>query len=438
MIRNVADLLEVLKKKELEGLKKFDMLKHGPMIGNMYEGLTKSLLEKSIFIGLDLKVVSGKIFNSTTNALSKQIDCMLVVGEGENIPYTQDYLYDSKQIIAVIEVKKNLYSDQMADAYENLYSVKNVMELKDIRLSLIQDSYRGIVREELPERKELEDLPYEIQMIYHSLVVDAFLPVRIVLGYNGFVSEYNLRKSFVQYLSQNNDMKIDSSIKGVGPTSLPNLIICKDYSLVKLNGMPWGQPLNNNDTWTMLASTSVSPVLLIIELIWTRLSYFYDLPSSIFGDDLQIERMSPLLACKAVNCEKFKGWAYNYYDFSSEDLKISPSFEEWEPVFLNEVQYIILNELCINEEIDVTEAGFKEYVESRDDELTAFLDRLKETGLVYVKNDKLKLLTDDCKLVTLPDGRFIAGEDKSGRLTRWIIKYTEKRRETVKRRTNPM
>ena len=100
MISIVAELLEAFRRKEAELLDKQDIT-HAPTIGRMYEGLTREVLERSIPTDLDLRVVSGFITNDS-GELSKQIDCMLVIGEGEQIPYTDDYKYHISNVIAVI------------------------------------------------------------------------------------------------------------------------------------------------------------------------------------------------------------------------------------------------------------------------------------------------------------------------------------------------
>ena len=81
MITTIADLLTSFLEKEKQSLASFSFIKHGPMIGDMYEGLTKKILEMSIFDNLGLKVTSGKIRDKSGN-LSSQIDCMLVEGDG--------------------------------------------------------------------------------------------------------------------------------------------------------------------------------------------------------------------------------------------------------------------------------------------------------------------------------------------------------------------
>jgi hypothetical protein len=129
MIKSVLDLLEELGNNGIKEIEPFLGVKHGPMIGNMYEGLTRKILESSIFQELNLKVVTGKIINSK-GEMSNQIDCMIVEGEGEKLPFKDEYLWDINNVIAIIEVKKNLYKDELEGAYLNL---KSAMDLKTRR-----------------------------------------------------------------------------------------------------------------------------------------------------------------------------------------------------------------------------------------------------------------------------------------------------------------
>lgn len=108
MIRTAAEFLRQLRDQELVRLDNYKM-DHKPTIGDMYEGLSAELLGRAIPIELGLRLVSGFIIDSDGN-ISGQIDCMLVSGEGENIPYTSDYKWHIKDIIAVLEVKKRLYA----------------------------------------------------------------------------------------------------------------------------------------------------------------------------------------------------------------------------------------------------------------------------------------------------------------------------------------
>jgi hypothetical protein len=58
-------------------------------------------------------------------------------------------------------------------------------------------------------------------------------------------------------------------------------------------------------------------------------------------------------------------------------------------------------------------------------ELNASIDYLKQVGLVSLEDGKLRVLARECKIAALPDGRIVAGEDNSGRFSRWLMKFTE-------------
>ncbi|MGR5911454.1 DUF6602 domain-containing protein [Bacillus cereus] len=300
MIENILDLLEALKEKGINEIEPFLKVKHGPMIGNMYEGLTKKILETAIFKELDLKVVTGKIFNKNGD-MSNQIDCMIVEGEGEKLPYSDEYLWDIRNVIAIIEVKKNLYSDELESAYLNLKSAADLkLPEENMKISLLRDSYKSIVHEELPLHNDVEKLPFHKQMIYHSLVMDSYIPARIIFGYTGYKGEHNLREAFVKYLKENLNQK------GFGVVSFPNLVICDEYSLIKTNGMPYATPIEADDFWVFYCSYNKNPLLLMIEILWTRISYKYKV-TDIFGDDLKMQGLRPLLKGKAIH-KKEKNW----------------------------------------------------------------------------------------------------------------------------------
>lgn len=103
MIKEVADFLQALIREEQTKLDGYT-LQHRPTIGKMYEGLTSEILKKSIPASLNLRVVNGFI-QFGHDELSGEMDCMLVQGEGEQIPYTDSYKWHIDNVLAVIEVK---------------------------------------------------------------------------------------------------------------------------------------------------------------------------------------------------------------------------------------------------------------------------------------------------------------------------------------------
>ena len=76
MIKKISDLLHKLSEKEIVAIEKHG-IKHGPTIGDMYEGLTKKILDSAIPAVVDLSVRSGFVTDGK-GKLSRQIDCMVV------------------------------------------------------------------------------------------------------------------------------------------------------------------------------------------------------------------------------------------------------------------------------------------------------------------------------------------------------------------------
>lgn len=429
MISTVSDLLLTLKDREQELLKQYDIVKHPGIIGNMYEGLTKDILSKSIFKGLGLQVKAGKIRNSK-NEFSGEIDCMIVIGDGENIPYTDKFIYDSSKVIAVIQVKKNLFAKDIKDSYENLKTVINVTENRETEryhTILHRDTWRLMCKEELPQRKELEKLSVEKQMLYHILLLESFYPTRIVWGYNGFKSEFSLRESFSEYLKDNLSGSKDNRILGFGPLNFPSLIICDKYSLIKSNGIPFAAPILENDWWPIYFSSYDNPVSFLLEVLWTRLQYMFELSPEIFGEDLTQEEMHPYLLTRYNETKEMKGWEYNYIPVRKEELEKPLNHKEWEPSFLTETQYIVLTKLCKDGILDViADEGFQDFLRKSGCELEELTISLKATGLVDFKDNKLTLITEQCVCGITPDGRYFAADNKTGRVTRWTIKLIDK------------
>lgn len=115
----------------------------------MYEGLTSNILEKTIPINLNLQVVNGVIYNEL-GQMSGEIDCMLVKGNGEQIPYTHSYKWHIKNVVAVFEVK-TLYKNDLTDSFEHLRGVldnylSNINSLDNTQTFDASSALRAICR----------------------------------------------------------------------------------------------------------------------------------------------------------------------------------------------------------------------------------------------------------------------------------------------------
>ncbi|GAA4010682.1 hypothetical protein GCM10022247_36140 [Allokutzneria multivorans] len=414
MIRTVAELLSEVVRAELPLLDASD-IKHAPTIGDMYEGLSAELLARAIPEGLDLKVVTGFATDGAGN-LSGQLDCMVVRGEGEPVPYTKAFVWHVKDIIAVIEVKKNLHSAEMADALEQLRSVKKLEsdyrsnagpQRVDIRPALT--AFAETTRRVAPQ--DINELSTEDQLIFHTLVIEQVSIIRIALGLHGFKSELAFRKALVDIL------QVNIGVDGFSPGSFPQLIISGSYSLFKANGRPYSTRLTNGDEWPFYLSTPVNPLLLLLEFIWTQLDELFNMPD-LWGEDMDLEIPRALLFAKGDP----HGWHVRFVDPSKEELRAAPTTRPWEPAFVTLEEFVVLQQLSAGKKIAMDDEKLLSWLRQCDVKPETLRDNLLETSLVAIQGQELRLIARDCLCAILPTGEYVAAENNTGRLTRWIAK----------------
>jgi hypothetical protein len=422
MIRTIADMLRALAEREsvlIEGAR----IRHAPTIGSMYERLTTQLLEYVLPEGAELSLVAG-FAEDTTGKLSGQIDCMLVSGSGTPVPHTDLFKWPVKDVIAVFEVKKRLFSAGLAESHSQLLGVlhlhwdevlRNPGGKIDIEPSL--HAFKQIVGFPAPPREDLEQLPFDIEMIYRFLTVEQVSPLRIAFGYSGYKSEFALRSGFVRFLNAN------IGVPGFSPTMLPTLIVAGSHSLLKLNGQPYSSPRRDN-WWPVFASSNENPLILVLELIWARLSQRIPMPEW-YDADLGMETLSPLLACRAAKRDETMGWEYNVSYISKAALQEPTPRVEWRPHFVSVFQFTIMNVLCERDEIPLTDP----LLQDLSAEESEGLNQLFELRLIGRETNNLVLLTRLCRCLITPDGRFAVGDDSSGRFSAWTRRLLLNRKQ---------
>ncbi|MBW0931380.1 DUF6602 domain-containing protein [Priestia megaterium] len=427
MINTVSDMLLDLKKKEEEAIDKFQKevvnLNHPTIIGDMYEGTAEKILNKTIFKGLDLKIVSGQIINKDRKK-SAQVDCMIVEGEGNQIPNTNEWIYDISQVIAVFEVKKNLHKADLVDSYNKMLKINDIFDPVDMtenEYSLFRDSFRSAVGMEVPDHKDIDQYSVDIQMIYHTLLMETVMPLRIVFGFYGYKDMKNLREGFVSFLKENVTEDVNQAVKGFGPGSFPSLIFTRSSSLLKINGIPYKPSLDKNGFWDVYTSSNHNPLFHLLEILWTKLSYKHGISSDIFGEDLQIENLYRFLRSKAIVRDEKIGWEYNYIELP-DDLDLDPLYIDWEPEELSEAEHLLVAWLCREESMNTKSSMFNDLLKRYNLDENEILGSLKAKRLVYKDNNNdLRLLTDQCATVT-KNGKFYAGENKDGKMEKWAVK----------------
>jgi hypothetical protein len=422
VIRDVATLLEAIQQKELEAIRNSGIT-HAPTVGAQYEGVTSSILKIMIPAELQLQVVSGFV-EGVGGSLSGQIDCMLVQGQGTPVPSVPGlFKWPIKDVLAVIEVKKTLFGDDLADAHDQL---RGVMDLfwqyaetlgpgNGIDITAPMYVYGQIVGEPAPSDWRTAAMPTHKEALYRMLLDDHVAPVRIILGYGGFKTEDSLRQGFLRFLSRN------AQRHGFAGSSLPSLIVCGNNSILKTNGQPFYlHPWK--DRYLCYASSGRSPLLWILNLILTRISHLRTWRNWYTGD-LSIDRFAPLLWGKATGDGSSAGWEYWEHPISAKDLKQVPPLtaEEWQPTKITEDQALLLG-LVGNDGIARQDVLDAMAISATQEQAIKMIDDLVAKRLLGWDNETLVFLTQRCATIFTPRDGLIAHDLEDQRLAEWMAK----------------
>lgn len=429
MIIEISDLLKKIVAAEAYQLETLQ-IKHAPTIGAMYEKLTEKVLRQSMPPGIDLQVTNGFIthrddYQPTTG----QIDCMLVRGEGRRIGDLDSHIWHVRDVIAVLEVKKSLFATGLEDAFDQLRGVADTYDewvraeaLATRNIEPALRAFADISGELAPAREDLTTLSPLLQMLYHGLIAEQDAPIRIALGYDGFSSEFGLRRGYQKFIEKNQGKK------GFGVRSLPDLIIVGSSCLVKLNGRPYSSKIEEG-WWPVLASGAGNPLRFMLEFIWTRLLREALVSSEDwFGNDLSVEVFVKFLEAQIVldQSDAPMGWNYRTNDLKGKFLKERAVEAEWEPTVLTDAQHAVCVEL-LKKDIDTASSDFLSFGDDHGG-ARELADSLVATGLVARQGTWLVLTTKKAETMILPDGRFIIAENATGQLSRWIMRYLHRRR----------
>lgn len=410
MIRTVAELLSGILKENLAVLDASGV-KHPPTIGAMYEGLSRDLLERAIPADLGLRLVTG-FATDGAEAFSGQLDCMLVRGTGTKLPYIDAYVWHVKDIIAVFEVKKTLYSAPLADALDQLGTVRK-LEVSYARSGLVGPVARQRLEPALrafsqvtgriaPSFDALDTLPVDQRLILQTLIEEQQSIIRVALGLHGFKSEGTFRDA-LSTLAQD---KV--GVDGYGPGGFPQLIVSGSFSAVKANGLPY-VARSEDGAWPFYCSTRANPLLVLLEVLWTRLELLFPLPY-LWGEDLVHETLRGLFLAIGREAEGHHGWDIRILGGADGSLDELDAEEDWVPVYVSELEASTLLRLAHEGRVHLDDAGLR--------------DDLLRSGLVAADGDELRLAVLAVGVAVLPTGEWVAADNATGRLTRWVHKHT--------------
>jgi hypothetical protein len=378
----------------------------------MYEGLTRRLLGLAIPEGLGLQFVAGFVADRL-GSISKQIDCMLVRGNGERIPNTDSYMWPVDDVIAVFEVKKTLKGKELAKAHATLKSV----------LERFESTHRGFD----PERDKGLDRSFALvtgrilqvqrgvtvdRGIFHVIRRDQIAPLRITFAYDGLRSEYDLRRAFSRHL-----LKLKQ--KTLLPSEFPNQIICGANSILKLTVEPFLMPMLPDGNWAVFGSSPSNPLELLVFLIMRRLRLFYALPE-VKEQALNQPTIKPLVWLKLVTHEDGLLWThYTNLDMTKEALTVFVD-ESWSPIELSPNEWGLLR-IVQEHALSKSDALLQTWLTKRQANIDNLLAPLLAERLVAIdKNDLIRSIDVYYISVFLGGRTFTAREIDEDKLYRFV------------------
>ena len=422
MITSIAAFLDQLIAVERKRIDAFGVV-HGPTIGTMYEGLAKDVLERAIPPGLDLRVTSGFI-EGANGARSRQIDCMLVTGEGVELPFGAGSIWPASDVLATIEIKKNLYRADLTDALAKTSDVYDLIE-NEVRKHLDEGAPIGaamhgfaLFRGRKPRKGEIPDA--DLAML-QCLAFDMYAPVRMVFGYDGYATEESLRSAFVDIIEKSSPMP--------GPMELPHLVAAGQNSLLRLNGMPF-VGVSGTDRWDLMASCRENPLRLLIELVWTKLATKFGLRME-FDDTLQMESLARLISAEFVADPDRSGWKYHALEFAESQLRRRRP-ENWSPQEVELDEQVFLFMLCERGQAKLTDQWVADYALNSGVDLRALIDGLVDKRLlIWLGNDyeTVTTLHEQYGITMTPYGKVFVAPMEDERYGLWMAEDVKRYHE---------
>jgi hypothetical protein len=180
--------------------------------------------------------------------------------------------------------------------------------------------------------------------------------------------------------------------------------------LVKGNGVPF-LTIKNKDEWVAVFSTRHNSAKMILELIWSKISIYFDVKMP-WNDELYMENIQPLLIAKAVEVGDIAGWIYKTIEFKEKQLKREDD-NSWKPTPLGKAEVSAINIMAMRGGYLPLDVGMEEFLK-KEHEVT--LDKVVENLIltrVFMKDgDYVRPINMHTHVVTKEDGSGFVSTEK--------------------------
>ena len=187
--------------------------------------------------------------------------------------------------------------------------------------------------------------------------------------------------------------------------------------------MPFHTPIQDDGYWPIYSSLTGNPLEFLLELLWTRLVYEKRLSGLVFEGSSVQTGVHRCLDVKPEQVPDGWGWRYRYVGELPKGGDDGQTETQWQPVIVDETQFLVICETGHEGRINLTDPEFVAFLTERGYTPDGLVNSLNRVGLAARMGDELVLLTRECACVMLPDGRFAAGENSGGQLSRWVEEH---------------
>jgi len=421
MIKTMLDFIEKIYDKKYKEIEQYlNVVTHPVTVGNMYEGLTKSIVKSAFGSIPELHICEGFIKNYRTGQISRQTDVIIYTGQCDKIPETDSKIINIDNVLAFIEVKKTLRKKELADFYQKQ---GEIYELSDSETPYDAELFHQLTKQvfginELND-ENIKNYPKLYYYLYHVLKVENASPLRICLGYDGIKKETTLRDNFESVIYDRNK----DNLSHTGMNSLPSLIICNDLCLIKAIGFPVACLCEKNKPYPIMLSQKCNTMKLLLQVLISKIESKMDVRFELENDDFSKNSFNDFLL---ANIDEEKDYTIYYkYDYDAKELSENDGKEiPWSPIEITDYEHLIINKLAKlsyveNPMIRLDNNIFKGH------NLKVELSNLLNNRFVSIHDDVVELVSTECMTV-IWDGKFWLGENCSGQMMNWILRIRSK------------
>jgi hypothetical protein len=157
--------------------------------------------------------------------------------------------------------------------------------------------------------------------------------------------------------------------------------------------------------WHLFGSTREAPIVLLLELLWTRLSNEFQARFPV-DDTLQMEAIAPLLSGRPVIEIERRGWMFYAKTLNKKQLS-EVEAQHWTPFEVSLDENVVFGMAMNHGCLALNDASLLEAANHYGINLNDFADRLVAGRLFSWKSEGLAHpIVDTIHQVITPDGRF--------------------------------